>query len=595
MVEVIVSRLGLDSATNSYVVDPAGEGRRRGCSPSGSGSPRPSRSCMHMQQREARAPAHARSLQEPDRRARRRSCGACRSRGSQKSTYFAELHIQRGDDARAHRCAAVGQHRHRAAARRADLAPTIAARRAGGRRRGRERTTTPASATSDEPRRVRATDGAQRRAAQELPREPASRRLREVQSVSCASRVAWRAARVAASRRCAVAAAPVARRRAARASPAADAAPSRRRGPRRPADVSGRGRRCRASWSRCIASAPTAGPGRLGAHRRAAARYRVPLPPLAATPTRSTSRRRVYGGIAYFTPPLRARRRARRRRRDHRVRHHVGAGAASRVQGHHIVVGAPRPTGVRDDRRGLRALERHDRDRGRAATRCAPVWSAPLAARARRTSRAGAGRRRRDVASTRATDASTLLAPFAPGRQAAQLHLLARRRRAFPLDDPARAADARARGAARGAGRAGARRRRCARRAGRRIEGRTFKRFLAQNAPAASACASRCRPPRRAARSTRGRWRSPSALALRDGRARSRVALPARRVGAARVSPPRRATSVESLAARDRRARRASRARRRRRSTRRATYDAQRARAQGAARRRACRVGRRAD
>ena len=85
-------------------------------------------------QREARAPAHARPRAQPHRRHSAAQLRRVQITRVEKSTYYAELHVQRGTRARADRRASVRQHRHRAPARRADLRRRVAARGSGARK-----------------------------------------------------------------------------------------------------------------------------------------------------------------------------------------------------------------------------------------------------------------------------------------------------------------------------------------------------------------------------------------------------------------------------------------------------------------------------
>jgi hypothetical protein len=185
----------------------------------------------------------------------------------------------------------------------------------------------------------------------------------------------------------------------------------------------------------------------------------------------------VYRGIAYFSAPLRG---AAVRDDDAEI---VVFDTTTRpvrftVQGHHLVVGAPRPTGLRD------IVEVYELSNDTVVTAIGrdsltPVWSAPLTQGARNFV-ASAG----DVAASAivARDGRVLLiAPFSPGvKQISFSYALGPD--AFPLqltldrpnallevlvEEPGaqvRAPSLRSQGNA-------------------TTEGRTFKRFLAQNAP----------------------------------------------------------------------------------------------------------------
>jgi hypothetical protein len=185
----------------------------------------------------------------------------------------------------------------------------------------------------------------------------------------------------------------------------------------------------------------------------------------------------VYRGIAYFSAPLRG---GAVRDDDAEI---VVFDTTSRpvpmtVQGHHIVVGAPRPTGLRD------VVEVYELSNDSSVTvigrdSLAPVWSAPLPRGATNfVSTAG------DVSASAivARDGRVeLIAPFSPGVKQISFNY-ALGPDAFPLqvdldrpnallevlvEEPGaqvRAASLRAQGNA-------------------KTEGRTFKRFLAQNAP----------------------------------------------------------------------------------------------------------------
>ena len=185
----------------------------------------------------------------------------------------------------------------------------------------------------------------------------------------------------------------------------------------------------------------------------------------------------VYRGIAYFSSPMRA---AVVRGDDAEIVVFDTTSAPVRftVQGHHIVVGAPRPTGLRD------IVEVYEISNDTVVTAIgrdslSAVWSAPLVRGAIGFTPANS-----DVAasSLRARDGRVeLVAPFAPGvKQLTWTYSLDAR--AFPLeitlDRPnamlevlleeagaqVRAPSLRSQGTA-------------------TTQGRTFKRFLAQNAP----------------------------------------------------------------------------------------------------------------
>jgi hypothetical protein len=185
----------------------------------------------------------------------------------------------------------------------------------------------------------------------------------------------------------------------------------------------------------------------------------------------------VYRGIAYFSPPMRA---AEVRGHDAEIIVFDTTTSPVRftVQGHHYVIGTPGPTGVRD------IVEVYEISNDTVVTAVgrdslSAVWSAPLPRGFTNFTPASG-----DVAasSLRARDGRVeLIAPFAPGVK--QLSFTYRLDgRAFPLEivldrphallevlveEPAaqvRSASLRGQGTA-------------------TTEGRTFKRFLAQNAP----------------------------------------------------------------------------------------------------------------
>ncbi|MBW8771391.1 MAG: hypothetical protein JF589_16680 [Gemmatimonadetes bacterium] len=186
----------------------------------------------------------------------------------------------------------------------------------------------------------------------------------------------------------------------------------------------------------------------------------------------------VYAGIAYFSAPFRAG--AVRGDDAEIVVFDTTTGPVKfTVQGHHLVIGAPRPTGLRD------IVEVYEISNDTVVTAIGrdsltPVWSAPLPKGATNFV-AGQG----DVSASsiqRRGDSVVLLAPFSPGvKQLSFSYALDAR--AFPLDitldrqngllevlleEPGaqvRAPSLRAQGNA-------------------TTQGRTFKRFLAQN-PAA--------------------------------------------------------------------------------------------------------------
>jgi hypothetical protein len=186
----------------------------------------------------------------------------------------------------------------------------------------------------------------------------------------------------------------------------------------------------------------------------------------------------VYRGIAYFSSPMRA---GAVRGDDAEIVVFDTTTAPVRftVQGHHFVIGAPRPTGLRD------VVEVYEISNDTVVTAVGrdsltAVWSAPLPRGVTAFTPASG-----DVSATslRARDDRVeLLAPFAPGvKQLSFTYALDAR--AFPLeitlDRPnallevlleeagaqVRAPSLRSQGTA-------------------TTEGRTFKRFLAQNAPA---------------------------------------------------------------------------------------------------------------
>ena len=212
-------------------------------------------------------------------------------------------------------------------------------------------------------------------------------------------------------------------------------------------------------------------------------RYRVHLPPLRQSATRSISPPSVYRGIAYFSAPLRAARVRGDEARDRRVRHHDAARAIHgagpplrrrRAATHRRCATSSRSTSSPTTPSSPRS----------AATRSTPVWSAPLP-------RGCDGLRRRGRAtsppsSLRARDGSrgARSRRSRPGvKQISFTYALGRS--AFPLEITLDRPNALLEVLRRGAGA-----RRCAapslRVAGQRRprEGRTFKRFLAQNAPA---------------------------------------------------------------------------------------------------------------
>jgi hypothetical protein len=185
----------------------------------------------------------------------------------------------------------------------------------------------------------------------------------------------------------------------------------------------------------------------------------------------------VYRGIAYFSSPIRA---AIVRGDDAEIVVFDTTTAPVRftVQGHHLVIGAPRPTGLRD------IVEVYEIGNDTVVTAVgrdslSAVWSAPLPPGATGFTPANS-----DVSasSLRARDGRVeLVAPFAPGvKQLTWSYSLDAR--AFPLEitldranallevlleEPGaqvRASSLRAQGTA-------------------TTQGRTFKRFLAQNAP----------------------------------------------------------------------------------------------------------------
>jgi hypothetical protein len=186
----------------------------------------------------------------------------------------------------------------------------------------------------------------------------------------------------------------------------------------------------------------------------------------------------VYRGIAYFSTPMRAAI-VRGDEAEIVVFDTTSTPVRFTVQGHHYVVGSPRPTGLRD------IVEVYELSNDTVVTAIgrdslSAVWSAPLTRGA-----AGFTPANSDVAasSLRARDGRVeLIAPFAPGvKQLSWSYTLDAR--AFPLEITLDRANAllevlveepgaqvhstslRSQGTA-------------------TTEGRTFKRFLAQNAPA---------------------------------------------------------------------------------------------------------------
>jgi hypothetical protein len=186
----------------------------------------------------------------------------------------------------------------------------------------------------------------------------------------------------------------------------------------------------------------------------------------------------VYAGIAYFSAPFRAGA-VRGDEAEIVVFDTTSHPVRFTVQGHHLVIGAPRPTGLRD------IVEVYEISNDTVVTAIGrdsltPVWTAPLPKGAT-SFVAGQG----DVSASslqRRGDSVVLLAPFSPGvKQLSFSYALDQR--AFPwtftldrqngllevlLEEPGaqvRAASLRSQGNA-------------------TTQGRTFKRFLAQNPPA---------------------------------------------------------------------------------------------------------------
>lgn len=186
----------------------------------------------------------------------------------------------------------------------------------------------------------------------------------------------------------------------------------------------------------------------------------------------------IYHGIAYFSAPLRSAR-ANADDAEITVFDTTSRPVPLTIQGHHIVVGAARPDGLRD------IVEVYELSNDTTVTvvgrdSLAVVWSAPLPRGA--TSFVGGQGDVAPVSLARRGDRVVLLAPFGPGvKQLSYSYALGER--AFPLrfalerqtvvlevllEEPgaqARAASLRAQGTA-------------------TTQGRTFKRFLAQGAPA---------------------------------------------------------------------------------------------------------------
>jgi hypothetical protein len=185
----------------------------------------------------------------------------------------------------------------------------------------------------------------------------------------------------------------------------------------------------------------------------------------------------VYRGIAYFSPPMRAAV-VRGDEAEIVVFDTTSAPVRFTVQGHHYVVGAPRPTGLRD------IVEVYEISNDTVVTAIgrdssSAVWSAPLVRGATGFTPANSDGA---ASSLRAHDGRVeLSAPFAPGvKQLTWTYSLDAR--AFPLEitldrpnamlevlveEPGaqvRAPSLRSQGTA-------------------TTQGRTFKRFLAQNAP----------------------------------------------------------------------------------------------------------------
>jgi hypothetical protein len=186
----------------------------------------------------------------------------------------------------------------------------------------------------------------------------------------------------------------------------------------------------------------------------------------------------VYRGIAYFSAPLRQPT-VQGDDAEIVVFDTTTAPVRFTIQGHHLIIGAPRPTGLRD------IVEVYEVSNDTVVTKVGrdsldAVWSAPLPKGAQGFT-AGQG----DVAASsleRRGDRVVLLAPFAPGvKQLSFTYALPAN--AFPLEltldqvngllevlleEPGaqvRSPSLRAQGTA-------------------TTQGRTFKRFLAQNAPA---------------------------------------------------------------------------------------------------------------
>ena len=187
----------------------------------------------------------------------------------------------------------------------------------------------------------------------------------------------------------------------------------------------------------------------------------------------------VYDGIAYFSAPLRG---GAVRGDDAEIVVFDTTTQPVRftMQGHHVVIGAPRPTGLRD------IVEVYELSNDTVVTAIGrdsltPVWSAPLP-RGATNFTAGQGDVRRVVAPATRRSRGAARAVRAR-REAAQLQLRARRARLparrsrsigrtgcsrCSLEEPGaqvRAPSLRSQGNA-------------------TTQGRTFKRFLAQNAPA---------------------------------------------------------------------------------------------------------------
>ena len=571
MIEVVVSRLGLDRATQSYVVVLQEKGGTR-LLPIWIGQPEAESIVMHMHNIK-----RARPLTHDLVRASSSGLGAQLRRV--QITRVEKQHVLRRAaprarrHARADRRAPVRQHRDRAPARRADLRRRSRCSSSRPRttrigRRRRARIVRRVRMERDEPCAPRSRADAEQLKA--LPREPAARGLREVQSVS---RVAAR------RRRCSSALAAIALgARVARsaATPVGAAAVARgRRRTRRRARPQQRARPLPASWSRCIASAPTA-PARSTRCAPTRGGHYTFATDASASDDALYFAAAVYRGIAYFSSPLRGARVQRRRRA--RSPSSTRRRSPSRFTCRDITSSSARRARRRARRRrGVRALERHHRHASSARDSLTPVWTRAAPDAAPRTS-PPARATSAGVVAARRGDSRRAARAVRARREAAQLQLRCSTTRAFPLDasrSTGRRACSRCCSRSRRAQVRGA----LAALAGQRHDAGTHLQALprARTRRRASACASTC--PSRPRRRARRRSSPPLAvvIVLGDDRCARACASSSRR---AVVAQPRRARCADETSRlarrRHRRARRAARRAAIRRSTRDA-YDAERA------------------